>query len=260
MSTRVFQSVINQLKDTVDRTIAVTDDSGVIVACSELVRIGERIPGAFDLFSSDDEIVKNGGNTYKLLGSFAKIENIIMVQGDDKEAAEICAVLAVSFASIKNLYGEKYDKSSFIKNIILDNILPSDIYIKAKELHFNAESSRAVFFVRFSEKGDVIPYDIMQNMFPDKNKDYVISIGEHDVVLVREVKTGIDRRNLKRYCQYVRMSRRVMDLIETRKITRKKTRRSRNRLQRIRKPIPPNASLNFVRSSGRLQSLGQNVA
>ena len=198
MSTRVFQSVINQLKDTVDRTIAVMDDTGVIIACSELVRIGEKQSGVLDLFTADDEVVTGGGNTYRLMGSIAKVDNVIMVQGDDRESADICAVLAVSFANIKNLYGEKYDKSSFIKNIILDNILPSDIYIKAKELHFNAESSRAVFFVRFTEKGEVIPYDIMQNMFPDKNKDYVISIGENDVVLVSEVKTGIDQKELEK--------------------------------------------------------------
>lgn len=198
MSTRVFQNVINQLKDTVDRSIAVLDDTGVIIACSELVRIGEKQSGVSDLFLADDEIVKSGGNTYRLIGSIAKIDNIIMVQGDDRQSADICAVLAVSFMSIKNLYGEKYDKSSFIKNIILDNILPSDIYIKAKELHFNAEASRAVFFVHFSERGDVIPYDIMQNMFPDKNKDYVISIGESDVVLVKEVKAGIDQKELEK--------------------------------------------------------------
>jgi len=198
MSTRVFQSVINQLKENIDRTIAVIDETGFIVACSELVRIGEDQSGVLELFSYDDECTRHGGCTYKLMGSYTKIESIIMVQGDDKEAQDVCSILAVSFANIKSLYGEKYDKSSFIKNIILDNILPSDIYIKAKELHFNADQPRAVFFIRFTEKGDVIPYDIMQNMFPDKNKDYVISIGENDVVLVREVKPGSDAKELEK--------------------------------------------------------------
>ncbi|MBR2022039.1 MAG: hypothetical protein IJ939_06330, partial [Clostridia bacterium] len=109
MSTRVFQSVINQLKDTVDRTIAVIDDTGVIIACSELVRIGEKQTGVLDLFSSDDEVVTAGGNTYRLIGSIAKVDNIIMVQGEDRESADVCAVLAVSFMNIKNLYGENYD-------------------------------------------------------------------------------------------------------------------------------------------------------
>ncbi|MGN1122514.1 MAG: PucR family transcriptional regulator, partial [Eubacteriales bacterium] len=130
--------------------------------------------------------------------SYTRPENLIVVEGTDKEAADICNVLAVSFTSIKSLYGEKYDKISFIKNIILDNILPSDIYIKAKELHFDVDAPKAVYFIRFSDKGEVIPYDILQNMFPDKNKDYVISIGENDIVLIREVKRNVEGRELEK--------------------------------------------------------------
>lgn len=198
MSTRVFQSVINQLKENVDRSVAVIDDAGFTVACSELVRIGEDHTDILEELSSENPIICKDGFTYRLSETNSKLDYVTMVQGEDKEAADISAVLCVSFASIKSLYGEKYDKSSFIKNIILDNILPSDIYIKAKELHFNADTPRAVFFVRFTEKGDVIPYDIMQNMFPDKNKDYVISIGENDVVLVKETKAGVDLRELEK--------------------------------------------------------------
>lgn len=198
MSTRFFQSVINQLKENIDRTIAVIDETGSIVACSELVHIGENYSHVLDLFTSNDQILTHSSNTFKLMGSCSKIENVVMVQGDDAQASDISAILAVSFGNIKSLYGEKYDKSSFIKNIILDNILPSDIYIKAKELHFSADVPRAVFFVRFTEKGDVIPFDIMQNMFPDKNKDYVISIGENDVVLVKEVKSASDTKELEK--------------------------------------------------------------
>ena len=52
------------------------------------------------------------------------------IEGEDKFAEKMATVLAVSLSNIKNLYDEKYDKNSFIKNIILDNILPSDIYIR----------------------------------------------------------------------------------------------------------------------------------
>ena len=198
MSARVFQNVINQLKENVDRSICVLDDIGIVTACSELTHIGENMADALTLFTEDGKTVTSGGNTYCPIGSFARPDNVIVVQGEDKEAADICNVLAVSFTSIKSLYGEKYDKISFIKNIILDNILPSDIYIKAKELHFDVDAPKAIFFIRFTEKGEVIPYDILQNMFPDKNKDYVISIGENDIVLVKEVKFNAESKELEK--------------------------------------------------------------
>lgn len=55
---------------------------------------------------------------------------------------------AVALNSAKSYYEEKHDKGSFMKNIISDNILISDIYMRAKELHVAAEVNRGVFVVR----------------------------------------------------------------------------------------------------------------
>ena len=41
MSNRLFQSIVHQMKDAIDRTIGVGDKNGSIIACSELVRIGD---------------------------------------------------------------------------------------------------------------------------------------------------------------------------------------------------------------------------
>ena len=41
MSNRLFQGVIHQMRDAIDRTIGVVDETSVIIACSELGRIGE---------------------------------------------------------------------------------------------------------------------------------------------------------------------------------------------------------------------------
>ena len=41
MSNRLFQGIIHQMRDTIDRTIGVVDESSVIIACSELGKIGE---------------------------------------------------------------------------------------------------------------------------------------------------------------------------------------------------------------------------
>ena len=198
MSNRLFQSVIHQMKEAIDRVLGIIDENGTVIACSELVHIGEDKKDIIEGIAYSMETYTHEGYTYRPIGTHAKLDYVIMVEGDDKTAYEIASVLAVSLNNIKILYDEKYDKSSFIKNIILDNILPSDIYIKAKELRFNSEVPRVVLFVRFQDSGDVMPYDIMQNMFPDKNKDYVISVGENDIVLVKEVKATCDSRELEK--------------------------------------------------------------
>ncbi len=198
MSNRLFQSVIHQMRDAVDRTIGVLDETGVIIACSELVKIGEVRQNAREDLAYSTDMVISGGYTYRPLAGGVKREYIVFVEGDDAEADKISRLLCVSLSNIKNLYDEKYDKGSFIKNIILDNILPSDIYIKSKELHFNAEESRVVLLVRFMGKTDMMPFEMLQNMFPEKGRDYVIGVGEHEVVLVKELKPGQDNRDMEK--------------------------------------------------------------
>ena len=45
---------------------------------------------------------------------------------------------------------------------------------------------------------DISIYDIVQNLFPDKSKDFVISINENDIALVKETKAGIDSKTIEK--------------------------------------------------------------
>ena len=196
MSNRLFQGIIHQMRDAVDRVIGVIDDNGVIIACSELVKIGEMRQGVRDELAYTSDAVTSGGYTYKPIGTGSKWEYIVFIEGEDKYAEKIATILAISLSNIKNLYDEKYDKNSFIKNIILDNILPSDIYIKSKELHFNAEETRVVFLIKFHTKSDILSYEMVQSIFPDKTRDYVIATGEQDIVLVKEVSPTVSNKEI----------------------------------------------------------------
>ena len=190
MSNRLFQNVIQQMKGAIDRNIGVIDENGVIAACSDLSHMGEIRTGIREELSFTAEFVVLGGVTYRYINSAAKTGPVVFVEGGDKEAERVSLLLAITLSNIKNLYDEKYDKGSFIKNIMLDNILPSDIYIKSKELHFTSEEHHAVLVIKFSDKVDMMPYDIIQGMFPDKT--HVINIGEQDIVLVKEVEPTAD--------------------------------------------------------------------
>ena len=198
MANRLFQSVIYQMKGAFDRIIGVIDENGVVIACSDLAKMGDIRQGVREELSFSAETMAIDGYTYRYMGTGQKNEYIVFVEGEDKMAEKMSKLLAISLGNIKSLYDEKYDKASFIKNIILDNILSSDIYIKSKELHFNTEELRIVFLIKFYGKTDMMPFEMLQNMFPDKSKDYVISVGEHDIVLVKELKAGTEMRDIEK--------------------------------------------------------------
>ncbi len=201
MSNRLFQTVIHQMKDVIGRTIGAIDDNGIIIACSELGKIGEsrQLIKEELLFSKESAVID--GFTYRFITAQEKNDCIVFAEGDDAEADKITQLLAISLGNIKNLYDEKYDKGSFIKNIILDNILPNDIYIKSNELHMDNENSRVVIVIKFQGATELTPYDIICAMVPDKNKDYVINISEQDIVIVKEVAEGTTTEQLEAEAQ-----------------------------------------------------------
>ena len=196
MSNRLFQGVIHQMRDAIDRTIGVIDETSVIIACSELGRIGEVNDSVTaESLTAPGTFVVNG-YTYKSFGSRPRPEYAVFVSGNDEAAQKYAQLLAVSLSSIKQYYDEKYDRGNFIKNVILDNILPGDIYLKARELRFNSDVSRVCMLIKITTKTDVSAYDVVQNLFPDKNKDFVININETDIALVKEIRTGIESKDL----------------------------------------------------------------
>ena len=127
----------------------------------------------------------------------------MFIEGTDDQAAKYASILAISLSSIKQYYDEKYDRNNFVKNIILDNVLPGDITLKARELHFNADISRVVFLISIVSANEVSAYDVIQNLFPDKNKDFVFNITETEIVLVKEIKAGIDNKDLEKLARSI---------------------------------------------------------
>lgn len=155
-----------------------------------------------DLSDVHDIFIRDG-YTYKPFGSPNKPEYAVFVEGVDDAAAKYANILAIALFNVKQYYDEKYDRNNFIKNVVLDNVLPGDIVIKARELHFNAEVSRVVLLIRIVSTNDVSAYDVIQNLFPDKNKDFVFTISESDIVLVKEIKGAVDAKDLEKLARSI---------------------------------------------------------
>ena len=201
MSNRLYQTVIYQMKEVIGRTLGIIDENGIIVACSELGKIGESRQRIREELAYSADVVTFEGYTYRYVSTQQKGDTIVFVEGVDQEAAKIVGVLAVSIGNIKSIYDEKYDKGSFIKNIILDNILPNDIYVKSNELHFSNEELRTVFVVKFQGATELPPHEIIESLVEDKTRNYVINISEQDIVIVKEVSDSDTQEELIAYAE-----------------------------------------------------------
>lgn len=201
MSNRLFQSVVAQMSEAIGRTIGVVDCNYAVCACNEPALIGEPL-GLSEEDMSNEEAFSKGDYTFKACVN-SKPEYTVFVQGTDDAAKSFAGLIAVALINVKQYFDENYDRSNYVKNIILENIMPGDIYIKARELHFNVESSHVVLLIKIVTKNDVSVFDIVQNLFPDKQKDFVINISESEIAIVKETAPNIDITDLEKLARSI---------------------------------------------------------
>ena len=205
MSNSVFQSVIVQLREVSDRIFGVIDAEGSVVSCTDMSMLGERwTDAALKVGTATDSVVTFGQKSFKaIVGNSNYFEYAVFCGGDDEIARSFCQVAYIALNDAKGFYEEKHDRGTFVKNIIMDNILPGDIYIRAKELHFATDAPRAVFLIRQLGHSDVATVDVLGGMFSDKLADFVLSINETDIAVVKQITPATTAEDLEKLAQSI---------------------------------------------------------
>ncbi len=200
MSNSVFQNVIVQLRDISERTFGVIDGDGCVISCTDMTMLGERWPdAAVKVAGAVEHPVPFNQKYFKgIFSGNGGLEYAVFCAGTDDTARTSCLMAYIALNDAKTFYEEKHDRGTFVKNIIMDNILPGDIYIRAKELHFVTDAPRVVFLVRQTNHADVATVDVLSDLFPDRSQDFVLSVNETDVAVVKQVTTNTTAADLEK--------------------------------------------------------------
>jgi carbohydrate diacid regulator len=189
--------MLPQLSEAAGRVIGVVDEDGCVFASSNPEQAGELLLPDPAAVLPIGEPIAIGGVTYCRFGDLAGMPFAVFAEGADEEAAQLAKLSAVSLGCAEEFAGERYDRMIFIKNVILDNILPGDIYLRTRELHFNNETPRAVLLIRSQGFPEQHVFDAVQKLFPDKSKDFAINVSEADIALVKELLPGTETPELE---------------------------------------------------------------
>ena len=144
MSGRIFQNVVLQIKEVTDRVLGVIDADGTVISCSDLGLIGEKWPEYVEgINHADGTVVSINGKSFRALSGWStRFDYAAFTLGDDEVSRSVCSMSVVSLNAAKNYYEEKHDRGSFIKNIISDNIMLSDIYVEMETVNRDGGGGR----------------------------------------------------------------------------------------------------------------------
>ncbi len=198
MANKVFQGVLHQMKDVIEITAGIINGEGVVISSTEVAMIGQVHEGLSEWLVTQELSCAKEGILYQRFASGQGDVFAVFVRDEGEHASKTLALLTCSFQNILQYHDEKFDKSNFIKNVVLENILPGDIFAKARELRFATDVVRVVLLVRVVGGTQVSAFEVVSGLFPDKQKDFVFNSSETDTVLVKEIRRGIDEKDVKK--------------------------------------------------------------
>lgn len=195
---KLFQGLVNQVREIISCEFGIMDETGLILASSDECLSGQSHPLVPKVLQLKEEFVIVEGISFLKVYIKNKLEFIIYMNSGNEDSHKYLSLVAVNIANIKEYHDEKFDKNSFVKNIILDNVLPGDIQFRAKELHVAYNAYRVVFLIKTENAREIYTYDIIQGLFPNRSKDFIVTIDDENTVLVKDLKTSDDYREIQK--------------------------------------------------------------
>ncbi len=191
MENKFFQNIVLEMTDVIDKTFGILDELGGVIASSNINLISENLDTIKSIFENV---------TLKLTATPNGEMYTVFVDGDDILSEKYAAMLTVLLSNLNPQKEDIYDKAHYIKDVVFDNILPGDVYIKAHELGIDFDASRVAIIISASDKNDISVYEILKNIFFENEEDYLVHIDDTDVALIKSVNGGTyeDVENLAR--------------------------------------------------------------
>ena len=198
---QIFQPVLEQMSNISSRDSGVLNNTGFVIAHVH-TPIDEDL--AYEAITANTVLNKSyivGDYTFVAFGARNMLDYVVYTKGTDRDAHYFCSMIAVSLANIQLHCGNKYDKTNYIKNVLLGNVLPGDIDLRSDELQINAEIPRVVYIVQTNGMIDFPVQHLLQNMFPDQ--DFVLAMDNDTIVVIKALTEPYTKDSLKKIAQSI---------------------------------------------------------
>ncbi len=183
LSVQKLLATLNEIKDISKLDLALCQPNGkMVVSTSEMpvedmvvqYMTDKKIQNIYEEYQFYKIDIEN--ETEYVLVTFGNVENNIVI---GQMAASQIRMLILSKS-------EEFDRNVFIQNLLLGNMLTIDMFSKAKKLHIEAKP-RVTFVVDTGNKNTDIVLELVKNLSDLRAGDFVTTVDEHSVVLVKDI-------------------------------------------------------------------------
>ena len=184
VSSQVIRGCLEQLRTITKIEFCVQDTVGNVVALTEGAAVPEQaLTTGFAQSAADSQIV---GNSYYLkVMDDEELQFILTAQGSSEYTFMVAKIAVSELENLIVAYKEKFDRSNFFQNLLLDNLLLVDIHNRSKKLHIAGNVRRAIILFEINAESEQIASEMLSGLFTVQNGDYLTEVDENSVILIK---------------------------------------------------------------------------
>ena len=196
ISGQIIQTSIDELKAITKVDLGVFDIAGMKVASTmKNCEIATDLISNFANSPADSQVI---GNSHLMkIYDEEELLYVVVAQGTGENTYMVGRIAVCQLQNLATAYRERFDRNSFFQNLLLDNLLLVDIHNRAKKLHLDVAVPRAVFLLETIGERDGIVTELLKGMFSSQAGDYVTSVDEKNVILIKALADDDSKDALK---------------------------------------------------------------
>ena len=197
VSNQVLQNTIDGIKDITRLEICIMDADGreVVSTAPVFEEASKAIP---DFAVSPADSQSAGPFQFFKVLEDQQLEYVLVVYGDTDNTLLVGRMAAFQLRGLMAAFKERYDKDSFMKNLLLDNLLLVDIYSRAKKLRIIPDVRRVVLIVENGSDKDRNVLELLQEYIGVSSADFVTAVDETNVVIVKDLSDNSKEREIEK--------------------------------------------------------------
>lgn len=184
ISNQIIQTSIDELKAITKVDLYVYDVTGSLIAgTTDRGTFSNALVISFAQSPADSQVIGND-HLLKVLDE-GEPAYILIARGTTDDVYMVGKIAVCQIQNLIIAYKERFDRNNFFQNLLLDNLLLVDIYNRAKKLHIEVSVPRVVYLIETRSEKDGIVTELLKGMFTSQNGDYITSVDESNVILIK---------------------------------------------------------------------------
>lgn len=202
ISNQIIQTSLDELRAITKVDLCVYDLSGMVIASTmDRCDITGELITTFTYSPADSQVI--GAHHLLKISDEGELLYVLVARGLGDDAYMVGKIAVCQIHNLAIAYKERFDRNNFFQNLLLDNLLLVDIYNRAKKLHIEATVPRVVYLIETHMEKDSIVTELLKGMFSNQAGDYITSVDESSVILIKALDGDSSAENLESVAQTI---------------------------------------------------------